>query len=31
MTSLKYLNVGHNQLQGQVNDMFGELLSISTL
>ncbi|KAI8017625.1 Glycerol-3-phosphate dehydrogenase [NAD(+)] [Camellia lanceoleosa] len=31
MTSLKYLNVGHNQLQGQVNDMFGELLSVSTL
>ncbi|KAI7993400.1 Aspartyl aminopeptidase [Camellia lanceoleosa] len=31
MTSLKYLNVGHNQLQGQVNDMFGELSSLSTL
>ncbi|XAR74030.1 Non-specific protein-tyrosine kinase [Bertholletia excelsa] len=33
MTSLEYLNLGHNQLQGQLRDMFGQvpLPALSTL
>ncbi|XP_010273793.1 PREDICTED: protein STRUBBELIG-RECEPTOR FAMILY 6 [Nelumbo nucifera] len=31
MTSLKYLNISHNQLQGQLNDMFGQLSALTTL
>ncbi|KAL6996172.1 Protein STRUBBELIG-REPTOR FAMILY 6, variant 2 [Sarracenia purpurea var. burkii] len=31
MTSLKYLNLGRNQLQGQLNDIFGQLSALSTL
>ncbi|XP_022715383.1 protein STRUBBELIG-RECEPTOR FAMILY 6-like isoform X2 [Durio zibethinus] len=31
MHSLQYLNLGHNQLQNQLSDMFGPLSSLSTL
>ncbi|KAE7998961.1 hypothetical protein FH972_003450 [Carpinus fangiana] len=31
MVSLKYLNISHNQIPNQLNDMFGLLTSLSTL
>ncbi|KAK3025120.1 hypothetical protein RJ639_043902 [Escallonia herrerae] len=31
LTSLKYLNLSHNQIQGSLNDMFGPLSALSTL
>ncbi|GLT51798.1 hypothetical protein SLA2020_251820 [Shorea laevis] len=31
MTSLQYINLGHNQLQGQLSDIFGHSPSLTTL
>ncbi|KAJ7951417.1 Strubbelig-receptor family protein [Quillaja saponaria] len=31
LTSLTYLNLGHNQLQNQLNDIYGKLSALSTL